>query len=334
MQQGARTTWRRQQVRDHVAEEARPSRAATTTTPRQSTKTANAGWAAWTRPARRRRRAAAPNAPAPPRQRGDPGRLDPERRERPRSRPASARPARRHDGQRGGCGPGAVPRRGPRGRARNSRRSTTYSTTSTVASTGAITTAKPPKVRSRWGIASRLVRLETGSSSEAELAIRRQACAPGARGRRQGDGGRRATTGVSSTTVASRLSTVVTRGEQEDAGEQPHRPPAAGARDPVRGRDEDAGPGAHVGDHQDRDEEGDDRAELAQHVDQLVGAEHPGGEGAAAARQTDQGLDPGPRVAVRRDQQGQQRERGHQAARDAVTTRGAHRGHDVRRSGS
>jgi len=58
---------------------------------------------------------------------------------------------------------------------RNRMRSTTYSTTRTTASTGAMTSAKPAKVRSRWGMASRFVRFETGSSREAELTIRRQA---------------------------------------------------------------------------------------------------------------------------------------------------------------
>ena len=112
---------------------------------------------------------------------------------------------------------------GPGGRARCSRRSTTYSTTRTTASTGAIRSAKPPKVRSRWGIASRFVRLETGSSREAELAIRRQACAPGRYGspaRDRGgddDRGDQDDGGVEAEHGGDR------RGEQEDAGEQRHR---------------------------------------------------------------------------------------------------------------
>ena len=88
--------------------------------------------------------------------------------------------------------------------------------------------AKPPKVRSRWGIASRLVRLETGSSREAEFAIRRQAWAPG----RDGvpiataapidDRGQQHDGGVEAEHGGDR------GGQQEDAGEQPLGAAAAG----------------------------------------------------------------------------------------------------------
>ena len=149
--------------------------------------TATSTTAAATRPTTARPRRARPprsrRASAPRRPGGTPG---------PAVRPGVA-PA---EARRGGRGTAAAARRTPRPVRR--------------ASTGAIRTAKPSERRGpRWGRASRLVRLETGSRSEAEFAIRRQAKVPG---RRRTDRAMAAasTTGVSSTTVASRLSMAVT----------------------------------------------------------------------------------------------------------------------------
>ena len=92
---------------------------------------------------------------------------------------------------------------------RKSQRKASHSTTSTTKKTGAKSRTNPRNPTLRKGSASRLVRLLTGSNSEAELAIRRQANAEG----RPGTPRRTAaptTTGVSSTAVASRLRVVVT----------------------------------------------------------------------------------------------------------------------------
>ena len=91
-------------------------------------------------------------------------------------------------------------------------------------------------------MASRLVRLETGSSNEAELAIRRQAWAPG-RAETPAAAAAVRTTGVSSTTVASSESVVVTRAPSRNTpvnrGTGRSRPslrtqPAAAAKRPDR----------------------------------------------------------------------------------------------------
>src|SRR6476661_2606569 len=152
-----------------------PADRAATTTPRQSTKTAKDGCAAWTasRTVRKRRCRAQPTsttATAPDTQNGSTPKGDSAA--NPTSITITASSGTRGTAGARGAGAGrTLSARSPR----KSHRSTTYSTTRTTASTGAITTAKPPKVRSRCGIASRLVRLLTGSSSDAEFAIRRQA---------------------------------------------------------------------------------------------------------------------------------------------------------------
>ena len=150
------------------------------------------------------------------------------------------------------------------------------------------------------------MRLETGSSSEAELAIRRQAWAPG-----RYDvpllTAAATTTGVSRTTVASRLSTAVTAAASRKTPVKiGDRATAARVAHP-RGRgSEQAGPGADVGDHQDRDQEEHDRSEVAQRVLDVGPGEDAGREGRRAAQQSDAGLDPAGRVRVRRDQECEQ----------------------------
>src|ERR687885_1972312 len=84
----------------------------------------------------------------------------------------------------------------------------TYSTRITASQTGAITKANLAKDSRRVGIANRFVRFDTGNSSDAELARRAQAWTTGRRlvpTAAAAD----ATTGVSNTTVASRLSVAV-----------------------------------------------------------------------------------------------------------------------------
>src|SRR3954447_7419074 len=79
----------------------------------------------------------------------------------------------------------------------------------TATHTGPISAAKPRKdTEGRAGTASRFVRFETGSSNEALLARRTQACTDG-RGMTRVVEAAAATTGVSRTTVASRLSAAV-----------------------------------------------------------------------------------------------------------------------------
>src|SRR3954463_3828178 len=83
-----------------------------------------------------------------------------------------------------------------------------YSTAMTASHTGAISTAKRANEIPSAGIASRLVRFETGSSSDAEFASRAHAGTTG-RGLVRVLAAAAATTGVSSTTVASRLRVAV-----------------------------------------------------------------------------------------------------------------------------
>src|SRR3954451_24022146 len=81
----------------------------------------------------------------------------------------------------------------------------------TAIHTGPISAANPRKdTDGMAGTASRLVRFETGSSNEALFASRTQACTTG-RGLVRVVEAAAATTGVSSTTVASRLSVAVVR---------------------------------------------------------------------------------------------------------------------------
>ena len=188
-----------------------PVASAATTTPRPSTKIAKPGWAERSTAAGlsnrcRDAQATSTTAAAPDTQNGSTPAC--EATTKPTSISASTT-----SGVRAAVGAsrsGGTGRAGPRRSSRKSRRSATYSTASTTADTGAIRAAKPAKVRWRCGRASRLVRLETGSSREAELAIRNEEYADG-----QGDActasAAPTTTGISSTTVASRLSTAVTR---------------------------------------------------------------------------------------------------------------------------
>src|SRR4030095_13296027 len=95
-----------------------------------------------------------------------------------------------------------------RSAAKNTRK-TPYSTTITTSHGSVMSRANPTKPRPLVAKARRLVRLETGSSSDAELARCVHAYTCG-RGRTPTRAVVANTTGVSSTTVASRLSTAVT----------------------------------------------------------------------------------------------------------------------------
>ena len=100
-----------------------------------------------------------------------------------------------------GAGPAA------RSAAKN-RPNTAYSTPMTASHGTAISAAKWPNASPQAAKASRLVRLDTGSSSDAELARWVQAYTCG-RARTSSRAAVANTTGVSRTTVASRLSTAV-----------------------------------------------------------------------------------------------------------------------------
>ena len=95
-----------------------------------------------------------------------------------------------------------------RSRAKNSRWAA-YSTAITTSQAGAITSAKRANDRSSWCRASKVVRLLTGSSRLEEFASRTHAESAGP-GRTCARVAAASTTGVSSTAVASRLSTAVT----------------------------------------------------------------------------------------------------------------------------
>ena len=94
------------------------------------------------------------------------------------------------------------------------------------------------------------------------------------------------------------------RGQEEDAGEQPDRVVAAQGHDVVRRGGEDARPGADLGHDQDRDQERDHRAEVAQDVLDVLTLEQAGGQGDRHGSQADERLDPPGRMPVRRGQQG------------------------------
>ena len=191
-------------------------------------------------------------------------------------------------------GPGAI-----RSRSRNRRRRPTYSTARTTASTGAVRRANPVNVRSRWGRASRLVRFETGSRSDAEFAIRKQAKVPGSSGTDLAIPAP-STTGVSRTTVASRLRVAVTTAASTKiAGEQAGRGVAAPAADALGRGGEDPGSATDVGDHQDRDQEGDDGGEVVDRVAGFVEREEPGRQRDGRAQDPDRRLDPAARMAER-----------------------------------
>ena len=308
--------------RSATASPSGPAASAATTTPRHSTKTANAGWAGVHRArgeqtACRAAQATSTTAAAP----GHPERLDAERRADQRSRRSiSADHDQRRPGHAAGRrGPVGPDRRARAGRARKSSRSATYSTTRTTASTGAIRAAKPAKVRSRCGIASRLVRLETGQQQGGGVGHPR--CTAGRRGR---VGARTAsaaptTTGVSSTTVASRLSTVVTAAASRKTPviRPPGRPPAEPGHHPVRrcgeharrGRRRRRRPGSSPG----RARPGRGGGRRPRRSAQV---ERPGGQRGAAAARRDRGLDAAAGVPDRRGEQHGQAGHRHRLARE------------------
>ena len=244
-----------------------PTDRAATTTPRQSTNTAKPGCAACTA----RRTSSSPartpqttrtTAVAP----GDPERVDPERRQH---READQHQQHGDDGGPGvagrlvGQGPG---RADPEVGAVQRRGATTYSTTSTTASTGAIRAAKPPKVRSRCGIASRFVRLETGQQQRG--GVGHPQAGLGARPVRQAerDGGGHDDRRDQDDRGVETEHGGDGGGEHEDAGQQPHRVAAAERDHAMSRRGEDARTGADLGHDQDRAQERDDRAEVAELV--------------------------------------------------------------------
>ena len=160
-------------------------------------------------------------------------------------------------------------------------------------------------------MASRLVRLETGSSSEAELAIRRQAWAPG-RAETPAAAAAVRTTGVSSTTVASSESVVVTRAPSRNTpvnrGTGRSRPslrtqPAAAAKTPARPQ---TSPTTRIVTR--KSTTGPEVLHLLQEV---VRGEGAGGQGRRRGHQADRRLGPAARVGVGRDQQCQEGRRRH-----------------------
>lgn len=106
--------------------------------------------------------------------------------------------------ERAGRGPDPTARSAPK-----NLRSTTYSITTTVTHGSAMSAVKRAKDRPLAVNANRFVRLETGSSNDAEFARCVHAYTYGF-GRTPARAAVANTTGVSSTTVASRLSTAVT----------------------------------------------------------------------------------------------------------------------------
>ena len=94
--------------------------------------------------------------------------------------------------------------RSPRKKSRNP----AYSTAMAASQGSAMAAVKLPRLSPLTVNASRLVRFDTGSSSDAELARCAQAYI-GGRGRSRSRAVVSCTTGVSSTTVVSRLSTAV-----------------------------------------------------------------------------------------------------------------------------
>src|SRR3954469_11786465 len=102
----------------------------------------------------------------------------------------------------GGASPTTTGSAGALRSERKYQRNTAYSATITASQGSAITPANPRKVSPLAANASRLVKLDTGSSSDAELARCADAYAAG-RGRTPVRAAVASTTGVSSTTVAS-----------------------------------------------------------------------------------------------------------------------------------
>ena len=122
------------------------------------------------------------------------------------------------------------------------------------------------------------MRFETGRSREAELAIRRQANAPG-RSEVPSVAAAPTTIGVSSTTVASRLSTAVTSAASRKTPRSSRSGrPRLGPADQAGRGGEQPGPGAHVGDDEDRDQEDDHRQQLPERVLEGLPADQTGGQ--------------------------------------------------------
>ena len=165
-------------------------------------------------------------------------------------------------------------------------------------------TAKPRNDTSgNEGSASRFVRLETGSSRDAEFASRAQACTIG-RGLTRLAVAAAATTGVSSTTVASRLSVAVVTAAAAKVSSSIRRGlPRPSASDERADRREHALGGAHLRDHEDRGQEGDDRQQQPYLVDGAVDVHGTDQEHRAGGHETDQHLDPAGRVHERHRQQ-------------------------------
>ena len=109
------------------------------------------------------------------------------------------------------------------------------------------------------------------------------------------------TTGVSSTTVASRLSvTVTTAASTKTPVNSLIADPRLQRADPLGGRLEESGPRAHVGDHQDRDQERDDRRQVPHRACLAsLGRDQTGRQRGGDADAGDPDLDPTPRVAER-----------------------------------
>ena len=290
-----------------------PTARAATTTPRQSTKTAKAGWAACTAWARVKvpRRAAQTTstmAAAPETQNGS----------TPNGEAAREPHEHQGDGHHGHSRDRGSLRNRVLGAGRlasSSRRKSSlaarYSIASTTTRTGAMTEANPRNVRSRCRIASRLVRLETGSSSEAELAIRRQAWAPGGAetpaeaaaasdDRRQQHDGR----------VEGEHGGHQGR-EQEHAGEQRDGTVTAETAYAAGRGHEHAGAAADVGDDEDRDQEEHDGSEVPDLVCERIEAERARGQGGRQRGEADRRLGAAARVHVGGDQQDQERQRRH-----------------------
>ncbi len=111
------------------------------------------------------------------------------------------------------------------------------------------------------------------------------------------------TTGVSRTTVASRLSTAVTTAASaktpvnSSAGFPPLQRP-----DALRGGGEEPRPGADVGDHEDRHQERHHRRQAGEGCAHLGRGQQPGRQRDAGAGQADECLDPSRRVHERHGQ--------------------------------
>ena len=175
---------------------------------------------------------------------------------------------------------GAAAARSPAKNQRNAAYSTAIATSQGTA------ISAPKWIRSAPATenASRLVRLDTGSSSDAELARWVHAYTLGL-GRTRSRVAVSCTTGVSSTTVVSRLRTaVVTEAEAEHAPQQPDRRAPAGPGQPAACRREQALLLADMPDDQDRAQEGEHRQQAAGHGGGLVPGQRAGHDDQHRAR--------------------------------------------------